>query len=545
MMNRKEMSMGALVELKSSALDDFQVSFEVVPPVDMSELTVERRKAIIDGLEDTDKQLKLVQDKINELNSEIDKLTCHADEIDYAVGVISGVIAGMIDSFFVGETDIDKDKIQGVLEKKYHTANDSAYKHKDKDGHWTSSAMYHRLDDLAHHPTLGGLVASILVRYFRLVIFVDGSDGKPHVFFADTSSSDMLALEKKQLQMAWVGAIISGICLWLASMAEKKYEDINGEEMPEPLRKIVKAVGATPMIIEILKTADIWIGHMMSDVSTSQGIPSVFLSLLKEISVLPGLRKTNLPVVVDSLYNKGENNLSEWGGVVFTAAKKQMMPVLINEALVRGFYFVRHLISEYKECGDWKKLDWGKTIPFGNRTVERMITISSGAFMAIDLADAAIRSATNPTSASVPTFLANMVLRVNFANVGRFAIAIVTDVGMGIKKCRTEKERRELLGEMLRLTNTRVYYREADVMCSYAELHEDEARMHGAEADLWKEVGYTQDAMEELYLQVQNTGKVYWKTIEGIDDCFDELTELLPDVEKTNPGLLDEILRRL
>ena len=220
--------MGAVVELKSSALDDFQVTFEVVPPVDISELTVERRKAIVDGLEDTEKQLKLVQDKISELNSEIDKLTCHADEIDYAVAVISGVIAGMIDSFFVGETDIDKDKIQEVLEKKYHTANDSAYKHKDKDGHWTSSAMYHRLDDLAHHPTLGGLVASILVRYFRLVIFIDGSDGKPHVFFADTSSSDMLALEKKQLQMALALLsnpeiiIIEEPFKWLDKQNEKK-----------------------------------------------------------------------------------------------------------------------------------------------------------------------------------------------------------------------------------------------------------------------------------------------------------------------------------
>lgn len=537
--------MESIVEIKSICPDDFKVVFDVIPPTTLSELTDERKKAIIKGLEDTDKQIQLVQGRIDELNIEIDKLTCHADEIDYAVAVIGGVISGMIDSFFVGETEIDKDKIQKILEKKYHTANDSAYKHKDKDGHWTSSAMYHRLDDLAHHPTLGGLVASILVRYFRLVIFIDGSDGKPHIFFADTSSPDVLAEEKKQLQKAWVGAIIGGICLWLASMAEKKYEEANDEEMPEPLKKIVKAVGATPMIIEMLKAADVWIGHMMSDVSTSQGISGVFLSLLKEISVLPGLRNTNLPVIVDSLYNKGEKNLSEWGGVVFTAAKKQVIPIIINETLVRGFYFVRHLVSEYKACEDWKKLDWNKTIPFGNRTVERMITISSGTFMAIDLADAAIRSATNPISASLPTFLTNMVLRVNFVGVGRFAIAIVTDAGMGIKKSRAEKERRELMGEMIQLTDVKVYYREADVMCACAELHENEAEMHDAEASLWKEVGHTYEAMNELYSQVKETGKIYIEAIEAIDECFDDITEMLPDIEKNNPGLLDEMLRRL
>ena len=63
--------------------------------------------------------------------------------------ILIGIISGIVDSLFVGETEIDKDKIQELLENKYHTANDSGYKHKDADGHWTSSAMYHRLDDLA------------------------------------------------------------------------------------------------------------------------------------------------------------------------------------------------------------------------------------------------------------------------------------------------------------------------------------------------------------------------------------------------------------
>ena len=39
--------------------------------------------------------------------------------LDYAVAVASGIIAGLLDSFLVGETDIDVDKIQKELEEKY------------------------------------------------------------------------------------------------------------------------------------------------------------------------------------------------------------------------------------------------------------------------------------------------------------------------------------------------------------------------------------------------------------------------------------------
>ena len=117
-------------------------------------------------------------------------------------------------------------KIQDELAKKYHVANDNAFKHKTDSGPNVSNPLYHRLDDLAHHPTPLGLVASILVRYFRLVIFVDGTDGKPHIFFADASENPAVRkLETEQLIKAWIGAILSGLFMWLANVAEKQYEE--------------------------------------------------------------------------------------------------------------------------------------------------------------------------------------------------------------------------------------------------------------------------------------------------------------------------------
>lgn len=425
------------------------IEFEILPPID---ITDPRRAKIYKEIENIDEKISFISARVDELNSELDSLTNQADGLDYAVSAVSGIISGLVDSFFVGETEIDKEKIQKMLEEKYHTANDSGYRHKQKGNNkqQIDSPMYHRLDDLAHHPTLLGLVASILVRYFRLVVFVDGSDEKPHIFLADTSSPEVMAKEKKQLLWAWAGAAIGGLCLWLAHIAEKKYEDNYGEEMPAPLKKIVKTIAATPMLIEILKAADTWIGHMMSDVSTPQGIPGIFLSLLKEISVLPGLRNTNLTVI----YNEGNHNLFEWGGVAFSAVKKQAIPVLINEVLVRGFYFVRHLIEEFEENKTVDKINWNKVIPFKNRTVIRMLTIATGTFTAFDIADAAIRS---------EEFNDACLLRINFVGVGRFAVAIGTDVGMGIKKRKKENERTKLKGEQIELLNAKLFYKEADM----------------------------------------------------------------------------------
>lgn len=517
------MSEQVLSTFKIETEDDFQIEYEILPAYDNNEID-ERKKEIHAKIADIDAQSAELAAKIEALNKDIDRLTNHADGLDYAVAVVSGIIAGLVDSFFVGETDLDKEKIQKTLEEKYHTAHDNGFTHTTKDGNNIDSPMYHRLDDLAHHPTLLGLVASILCRYLRLVIFIDGSDGKPHIFFSDTSSGDTKKREIKDLMKAWVGAIIGGVCLWLAYVAEKKYEEINDEEMPKPLKKIVKTIGSMPMIIEILKAVDVWVGHMMSDVSTSQGIPGIFLSLLKELSVLPILRNTNFPVYVDKLYRQGEHNLNEWGGVIFTAAKKQAIPVLINETITRSFYFVRHLVEEYKEHNEWKSVNWENVIPFRNRTIVRMITISSGTFTAIDLADAAIRSAIEAGPPTDPAFWAKFVLKVNFVGVGRFVIAVGTDVGMGIKRQKLIKERMQYRSVNNLLQTAKVFY---------------------LQEGMWIEVGNTEKAMNEMYETFEKAVFVYMESWEDINIEICNIGKKTNKLREQNPELMKKINRML
>ena len=129
--------------------------------------------------------------------------------------------------------------------------------------------------------------------------------------------------------------------MWLANSAEQYNEDAIDERIPKPIINIIKGLSAAPLLIEILKCADNWWGHIMSDVGTPAGIPGIFLSLLKEMSSLPIIKHTSFPKFVEKLYNNKELSLANDLPII-QALSKQALPIIINEILVRIFYFVHH-----------------------------------------------------------------------------------------------------------------------------------------------------------------------------------------------------------
>jgi hypothetical protein len=115
------------------------------------------------------------------------------------------------------------------------------------------------------------------------------------------------------------------------------------------------------------------------------GIPGPLLSLAKEVSALPLFKNAR----------GGKNSLSEWLSEVFKGNAlsirdgngdlvrfdlraeiglayelgRQAVPVILNECIVRGFYFIRRLSAEIKEKNisrfeDLRYIDWKKTLPF-------------------------------------------------------------------------------------------------------------------------------------------------------------------------------------
>ena len=99
--------MGALVNLKNTC-DDFSVEFEVLAPVDFTKEMDERQQRIFEGVASIDEQLSENEKVVAELNANIDKLTNHADGIDYMIAVASGVLAGIIDIVFVEDFSLEK-----------------------------------------------------------------------------------------------------------------------------------------------------------------------------------------------------------------------------------------------------------------------------------------------------------------------------------------------------------------------------------------------------------------------------------------------------
>ncbi len=177
------------------------------------------------------------------------------------------------------------------------------------------------------------------------------------------------------------------------------------------------------------------------------------------------------------------------------------------------------MIAEVSDKGGLKGVDWQQTIPFGNRTVGRMITIASGTFVAVDAADAAIRAIIE-TGGINPATLKSFLLRINIVGVGRFAVALTVDGVSGYKKGRLENERMRLQREMLALYGIKASYL-------------DEGMWIAAE-----------DATKEVYAAVDSFNQAVQATMESFEkreQALDAIGEAAAGIRQHNPSLLDEI----
>ena len=113
--------------------------------------------------------------------------------------------------------------------------------------------------------------------------------------------------------------------------------------------------------------------------------------------------------------------------------------------------------KKISSISELKDINWSSTLPAKNRTIIRMLTISSGVFMSVDMADAAIRAAISSGGSSAK-FFTSFIVRVNFVGVGRFAIAVGCDFSMGVKKSRLEDQRSSIKSQMAYYKNAKVYY---------------------------------------------------------------------------------------
>ena len=361
-----------------------------------------------------------------------------ADRTDYLLAITSGAIAGLIDSFFVGKFSLERANEWGIektnkfvkkiarlngyegrnlsgaiafMERKFPIAADS--KTADFGG-----GLQHHLRDFSHHFSLCGLMCSIFTQFSSKVI---GTDTNGKLLIVDVADNPLI-----------------------------------GENFAE----------------KVLFGIVHWFFHMVSDMAGSKstagkgtGIPGPILSLIKEASVLPCFRdrkigEKEIHVWISKLFNGTLLAKRDKNGKIIEPVKfdlrseigilqefgRQSVPVIINECLVRGMYFLRRLNIAINEADinsvkDLENIDISELLPFNNRIIRRMVTVSSGTFLAVDSIDAAIRSAIKNKGINPKTFV-DFAVHINYAGIGRFVIACKADGSIVAEDIREEKEKK-------------------------------------------------------------------------------------------------------
>lgn len=357
-----------------------------------------------------------------DLDSQIDLLSSKADKYDYLISIGSGVLCGLLDILWVGSFSLERgrsiasNEIDGFVTK---TAKLLGYNGDDLEGAVKflekkfpipsdgntpdfGGGLQHHLRDFAHHPTIVGLIFSLLTQF-----------------------------------------------------TYKSYgTDVNGVFMIAEVPEVSKAFIGNDVSSKILFGTIIWFFHLVSDVAGSSssvgksggtGIPGPLLALAKELSVLPIFKNINvgdnsLSVFLSKLFNGTLLAKHDENGKIIkdTVLKfdlrgelgigielgRQAIPVVANDCIVRCFYFIRRLAIEIKEqdirsFAKMKQIDWSKVKPLNNPTIARMLTIATGVFTTVDVGEAILTQ--------------KYWVSINYVGVGRFAVAIGEDVSWCLK----------------------------------------------------------------------------------------------------------------
>ncbi len=498
-------------ELKTIVYDD---------PISTEEKTVTQtlEVEVLPPDDETEKRLAEIENQLSVLDANIDKLTSHADNLDYAVAIASGIICGLVDIFFVGNFDFQEGRewstekinefVKNIAQKQGYEGDDlaGAIRYLEKFGAPSDSvytafggARQHHLRDFAHHASPIGLVFSLLTQFTKKAYGTNTLGAFIVVPIEDCTFIGDNFYTK----------IMFGLIYWMlhmaSDMAGSKNTPGGGTGVPGPVVSIVKLFSSLPIfkhengVNELSKTiSKLFNGTLLAE-RDSIG------KIAKDLAGKPMINQMDLRGELGVAYEIG----------------KQAIPVLMNEAFVRGFYFLNRLIDELTIKKHLRDVDWQKTIPFGNRTIERMMTIASGTFFAVDAIDALIEGAVK-SKGNAGAFGKEVVLRLNFVGVGRFTVALGTEAVMEFRKRKDDKQRMLLKNETLCLMNVKVYQ---------------------GEVLLWQANRDAEMSVNGFYDALKTASADIIADVQATEQCVVEIDALNAEkIEENNPGLLQDLL---
>lgn len=468
-------------------------------------------ETVNDSSADIDERLIEIQAELDCLSSKIGDLTNQATKADHIAAVASGIVAGLIDIFFVGKFDLQagyewsSERINSFVG---HVARNHGYNGNDFKGairflekfgapsdSVTSKFGYsrqHHLRDFAHHASPSGLLFSMLTQ-FTGKAYGTNKAGK----FITVALENTTCIGK-DLHSKFTLGLVHWMLHLASDMAGSSGAIGKGTGIPGPILSLVKMLSTSP----IFKDKD---GINQLSKTTSELFNGTLLAERDAAGRIISAHPMDL---------RGELGFLQQLG-------KQAIPIIANEALVRGFYFVSRLIEELKAKKKLKDIDWRRTAPFKNATITRMLTISTGTFTVMDQIGAAIGGAIN-SKASWAEFGRQALLRVNFVGIGRFTISLGAEAVQCYKKRKRTKEQMKLQVEYLQLISAKLY--------------------HG-ESLLWAAAKDADESISYLYEAMDKVASELWLNMSATRDKFTAIEQLdVAAIEAKNPGLTDELL---
>ena len=340
--------------------------------------------------------------------------------------------------------------------------------------------LQHHLRDFAHHPTLVGLIFS-MVTQFTEKSYGTNTDGS--FMIVDVKNKNFIG---KNIYQKFCFGTIYWFFHLVSDMAGSNATPGAGTGLPGPLLSFAKELSTLPFFRNIKindNSLSIWISKLFNG------------TLLAE-------RDSEGKIIKQIRFDlRAEIGISHELG-------QQAIPVIINECVVRGFYFIRNITKEIKEKNikkieDLNKVEWNNCLPWNNRTIIRMLTIATGTFTACDLIDAAIRGGIKSGGNQV-LFAKEFLLHINFVGVGRFAVAVFSDTKIGVKQSRLRNQRIAIYNEQLHLANAKIFY---------------------LQTDMWIAAEKTEQTINEVFDLMDKTAISYTQSMRNIEDDLDKIEQ--------------------
>ncbi|CAM3332452.1 hypothetical protein [Vagococcus fessus] len=445
-----------------------------------------------------DAELEL--DELEETMDSIEILKPDCDKLDYQLAISSGALCGCIDVFMVG---VPKDSALGNMTDKWFEKRTKYFAKlngwKDSKSDSISSAIRflekkfkvpydqrgagdigqfienltpknHHFKSIAHNPSILGLFVSLLDQFNNKSHFVSG--GKLEVL-NNTDGSFKLQGD------SFISRLFCGVVNWL--------------------------------------------GHLMSDVAGASGsktrgmgIPSPLwtwtnsvIAIKKKLKIEPLEFDKNINELASKIYNEGYDTRFQ---------TTQMIPVVINELVIRFLYSIRRMIQYFssteKRERSFEEL-WDKCEPFKNVSVKRMLTVAHGAFCLIDLGDATARGvAKGGGSFNIVEFF----LRVNLVGVGKFTISLYGETKLSVRNVKNtrliyenEREKKIVVDYIASLKILALEYDDQDLLLMVQDFTKSELYIEVFDASV--ELAYKRKVPKEKVLNTKQKGDNYFRGV--------------------------------